>query len=144
MRLKKGQASNNFWFGEFKVSVDYPELASRIQIIEYQEKIISFLCDGILQPIRNYFGKTEVLSAVRSEELNKAVGGSNTSDHLYIPENKIWSCATDFSCEKSHPEKVFRWIIEQRLPFRQLIYYLDKILYTLQLIFLENRLSVKF
>jgi len=40
------------------------------------------LCDKVLQPVRDHFGKTvTVNSAYRSPESNAAVGGSKTSDH---------------------------------------------------------------
>jgi hypothetical protein len=40
------------------------------------------LCDKVLQPVRDHFGKTvTVNSAYRSPEANGAVGGSKTSDH---------------------------------------------------------------
>ena len=40
------------------------------------------LCDKVLQPVREHFGKSvTVNSAYRSPESNAAVGGSKTSDH---------------------------------------------------------------
>jgi hypothetical protein len=40
------------------------------------------LCDMVLQPVREHFGKSvTVNSAYRSPESNAAVGGSKTSDH---------------------------------------------------------------
>jgi hypothetical protein len=40
------------------------------------------LCDMVLQPVRDHFGKSvTVNSAYRSPESNAAVGGSKTSDH---------------------------------------------------------------
>lgn len=40
------------------------------------------LCDKVLQPVREHFGKSvTVNSAYRSPESNDAVGGSKTSDH---------------------------------------------------------------
>jgi hypothetical protein len=41
------------------------------------------LCDKVLQPVRDHFGKSvTVNSAFRSAESNAAVGGSRTSDHV--------------------------------------------------------------
>ncbi|MCH5235695.1 MAG: peptidase M15 [Muribaculaceae bacterium] len=41
------------------------------------------LCEEILQPIRNKFGKpVKVTSGYRSDALNTAIGGSKTSQHL--------------------------------------------------------------
>ena len=40
------------------------------------------LCDKVLQPVREHFGKSVIVnSAYRSPESNAAVGGSKTSDH---------------------------------------------------------------
>jgi hypothetical protein len=40
------------------------------------------LCDMVLQPVREHYGKSvSVNSAYRSPESNAAVGGSKTSDH---------------------------------------------------------------
>lgn len=40
------------------------------------------LCDKVLQPVREHYGKSvTVNSAYRSPESNAAVGGSKTSDH---------------------------------------------------------------
>jgi len=40
------------------------------------------LCENILQPVRNKYGKSiNITSGYRSPKLNKAIGGSTTSDH---------------------------------------------------------------
>jgi hypothetical protein len=46
------------------------------------EANLKALCEHVLQPIRNHYGKgVKVNSAYRSPESNAAVGGSKTSDH---------------------------------------------------------------
>ena len=41
------------------------------------------LCDKVLQPVRDHFGKTvTVNSGFRSSETNQATGGSKSSDHV--------------------------------------------------------------
>jgi zinc D-Ala-D-Ala carboxypeptidase len=46
------------------------------------EAHLKLLCDNILQPVRNHYGKgVKINSAYRSPESNAAVGGSKTSDH---------------------------------------------------------------
>ena len=43
---------------------------------------LRLLCEKVLQPVRDHFGKgVKVNSAYRSPESNAAVGGSKTSDH---------------------------------------------------------------
>ena len=39
------------------------------------------LAEHVLQPVRDHFGITTINSGYRGEELNKAVGGSSTSQH---------------------------------------------------------------
>ena len=48
------------------------------------DKVISnltTLCDMVLQKVRNSHGAVTITSCYRSPELNKAIGGSATSDH---------------------------------------------------------------
>ena len=43
---------------------------------------LKLLCENVLQPVREHFGKSvTVNSGYRSSESNAAVGGSKTSDH---------------------------------------------------------------
>jgi hypothetical protein len=49
---------------------------------EQATKNLRLLCEKVLQPVRDHFGKgVKVNSAYRSPESNAAVGGSKTSDH---------------------------------------------------------------
>lgn len=50
---------------------------------EYQLSKMKFLAETIFEPTRRHFGKPiKVSSFFRSEELNSAVGGSSTSQHV--------------------------------------------------------------
>ena len=49
---------------------------------EAETEALRLLCEKVLQPVRDYFGKgVKVNSGFRSSESNAAVGGSKTSDH---------------------------------------------------------------
>jgi hypothetical protein len=49
---------------------------------ETETENLRTLCEMVLQPVRDHFGKgVKVNSAYRSPESNAAVGGSKTSDH---------------------------------------------------------------
>lgn len=62
------------------------------------------LCENVMQPLRDWYGKPiNITSGYRSPKLNKAIGGSSTSDHCY-------GCAIDFTLPKEDYEKVFNWI----------------------------------
>lgn len=43
---------------------------------------LQLLCTNVLEPLRRRFGVIRVTSGYRSLELNKAVGGSRTSQHM--------------------------------------------------------------
>ena len=74
------------------------------------------LCDKVLQPVRDHFGKSvKISSGYRSPELNSspAVGGSKTSDHCK-------GMAVDFEIEGLSNPEVATWIMEN-LTYSQLI-----------------------
>jgi len=49
---------------------------------EAETESLRLLCENVLQPVRDHFGKgVKVNSGFRSPESNAAVGGSRTSDH---------------------------------------------------------------
>ena len=79
-----------------------------------QEEIrnLKLLVQKVLQPARNKFGVINVTSGYRSLEVNSAVGGSATSDHLF-------GRAADIQCEDM--AAVFNYI-RKYLPFKQLIW----------------------
>ena len=73
---------------------------------------LKLLAQKVLQPARNKFGVINVTSGFRSPEVNSAVGGSATSDHLH-------GRAADIQCEDM--ATVFNYI-RKYLPFKQLIW----------------------
>ena len=79
-----------------------------------QEEIrnLKLLVQKVLQPARNKFGVINVTSGYRSPEVNSAVGGSATSDHVH-------GRAADIQCEDM--ATVFNYI-RKYLPFKQLIW----------------------
>jgi len=50
-----------------------------MQVIENLQDLV----DNILQPLRDKFGAIAVTSGYRSPAVNKAIGGSTTSDHCH-------------------------------------------------------------
>lgn len=63
-----------------------------------------YLCQFILQPIRDEFGTIRVSSGFRSGSVNKAVGGSSTSQHRKGE-------AADIVPRKANIGAVYEWII---------------------------------
>lgn len=85
---------------------------------EQMENLVK-LIEHVLDPLREAYGKPiRVTSGYRSQELNKAVGGSATSDHLA-------GCAADIvgtPATKEENRYLFELIQSLHLPFKQLIW----------------------
>nr|UVY17005.1 MAG: Peptidase M15 [Bacteriophage sp.] len=79
------------------------------------EKNLTLLVENVLDPLRNLFGKPiTVNSGYRCPELNKAVGGSKTSDH-------VKGFAADITGgSKEENERLF-YLIKYNFNFKQLI-----------------------
>jgi len=74
------------------------------------------LCWGILEPIRNQFGKPVVVhSGFRGADLNVKVGGSKRSQHMQFG-------ACDFHIPGHTDEEVWKWVAKSGLPFGQVIW----------------------
>lgn len=75
---------------------------------------LRYLCLNVMQPLRDWYGKPiNITSGYRSPKLNKAIGGSTTSDHCL-------GRAIDFTLPKEDYQKVFSWI-KENCEFDQLI-----------------------
>lgn len=64
------------------------------------------LASTILQPIRDYWGGIWITSGFRGAEVNKAVGGSPTSQHCKGE-------AADFKPLEANIDVVFRWLVRE-------------------------------
>lgn len=82
------------------------------EIINNLEQLVRY----ILDPLREKYGKPiRVNGAYRCPELNKAVGGSKTSQHMVGQAADITVGTPDQN------KKLFQLIIDMNLPFDQLI-----------------------
>ena len=61
------------------------------------------LCENILQPVRDHFGRVKVTSGFRSPELCLAIGSSVNSQHAKAE-------AADFECVGVDNAELFDWI----------------------------------
>ena len=61
------------------------------------------LCENILQPVRDHFGRVKVTSGFRSPELCLAIGSSINSQHAKAE-------AADFECVGVDNAELFDWI----------------------------------
>lgn len=80
---------------------------------------LRLLCEKVLQPIREKYGKPIIVSSgFRCEKLNKAVGGSPTSEHRYGMAADFHSVSDTLSDNK----ELWDLIRTMNLNFGQLIY----------------------
>ena len=106
--------SKNFTLNELTKS----ETATRLDIDntpnDEQIESLRLLCENILQPVRDHFGKpVKISSGFRCSALNQATGGSATSDHC-----KGQAC--DFEIDGVPNPELAEWI-ETNLKYTQLI-----------------------
>lgn len=79
---------------------------------------VNGLIDNVLDPLREAYGKPiTVTSGYRCEALNKAVGGSKTSEHMKGMAADIVGTPNT----KSENKRLFNLVQELELPFTQLI-----------------------
>jgi zinc D-Ala-D-Ala carboxypeptidase len=68
-----------------------------------QMEKLKLLCENILQPVRDHFGRVTVTSCFRSPELCVKIGSSLNSQHTKAE-------AVDFECLGTSNAEVFDWI----------------------------------
>ena len=105
--------SNNFSLSEFTSSPTADRLGidntPNQEATDNLQELVTF----VLQPLRDRYGSITVTSGYRSPELNKAIGGSTTSDHCL-------GCAADFEIQSQDNRVMAQWIANN-LDFKQLI-----------------------
>ncbi len=76
---------------------------------------------NLLQPLRNHLGPIRISSGYRSKELNRAIGGSNKSQHSKGEAVDIQFWKEGQMCNK----EVYDWIIDNAVEFDQMINEFD-------------------
>lgn len=117
--------TNDFSLEEFRVSKEYPFLAAKIDFTK-EDIVKLFYLSTILQRERNIYGRIDILSGKRSDELNEKVEGAKNSDHLF----KGYSCASDFApkvfLEQLFP--IYKDIFDEyHYSIGEAIFYFDKV-----------------
>ena len=106
--------SRNFTLKEFTKSYTAIKLGIKNEPNEEQIENMKALCNNVLQPTRDYYGKpVNVSSGFRSFALNTRRSGSSTSDHCN-------GKAGDLDNEEDNPTLFF--YIKEHLDFDQLIW----------------------
>lgn len=119
MRPPNQRLSENFWLYECLVSRDHPQVAEKLNPSAYQIDCLKLLFESCWQPVRDKWGRIDMGSVFRSQELNLLVAGSDKSDHLI-------AAAGDGVPRKAWIWRVYRWIVRKNLPYRQCIWYKDR------------------
>lgn len=106
--------SNNFSLKEMTKSQTATRRGIDNDPGEEEQANLQQLCEQVLQKVRDHFGKpVTVTSGYRSPELNKAIGGSTTSDHCK-------GMAADIEIAGVPNYELAEWI-KDNCEFRQLI-----------------------
>ena len=113
MRLSK-----HFTLDEFLKSATATRLGIDNTPDEKVLNCIQALVDNVLEPLRAHYGRPIIItSGYRCPTLNKAVGGSSTSQHAIGQAVDIRSV----SDSREDNKELFDMIREMKLPFDQLI-----------------------
>jgi hypothetical protein len=112
-----------FRYSEFYRSAKYPRLAAGALFDQATIESIFFWVECCGDPFRQLHPKIRLctLSGVRGTVLNKKVHGSTDSDHL--ADATHYYSAVDLYSPDVSPASLLCLIIDQHLPYRQLIYY---------------------
>lgn len=105
-----------FSFEEFERSASAQRLNIDNSIPEDLKANVTALADAVLDPLREAWGKPiTVNSGYRCAELNRAVGGSPSSQHTK-------GMAADITTgNRADNRKLFQLIVDMKLPYDQLI-----------------------
>ena len=107
--------SKNFSLAEMTKSVTAKRLGIDNTPNEQQIEFLIELCENVLQPLRDKMGPILITSGLRVPKLNKAVGGSTTSQHCALN-----GAAADIDMDAKNAE-IFNYI-KDNLVFDQLIW----------------------
>ena len=87
------------------------------QHLENLQRIVT----NLLQPLRDELGPIRISSGYRSKELNRAIGGSNKSQHCKGEALDIQFWKEGQMCNK----EIYDWIIDNAIEFDQMINEFD-------------------
>ena len=113
-----GTISKNFSYHEFEASTVAKEkrINNTITSFRVRDALKNLVC-RLIQPVRDYAGASVfVNSGYRCIELNEAIEGSPTSQHPLGEAADIW-------CPIKTPYELACIVIENNLPFDQMILY---------------------
>jgi 4-hydroxy-3-methylbut-2-en-1-yl diphosphate synthase IspG/GcpE len=116
MRLSK-----NFALAEITHSNTAKRLGINNEPTETHLQNMQHLVDNILQPLRDSIGPIRISSGYRNPSLNRAIGGSRSSQHCkgQALDIQFWQRG------KMMNELIYEWILDSGLEFDQMINEFD-------------------
>ena len=113
--------SKNFSRAEIEHSNTAKRLGISNEMSEKHLENMQGLIDNLIQPMRDAIGPIRVTSGYRSPQLNRAIGGSRTSQHCkgQALDIQYWSGG------KMNNKIIYDWILDSGLEFDQIINEFD-------------------
>ena len=113
--------SKNFSRAEIEHSNTAKRLGISNEMSEKHLENMQRLIDNLIQPLRDAIGPIRISSGYRSPSLNRAIGGSNRSQH-----SKAEALDLQFWSEgKMNNKVIYDWILDSGLEFDQMINEFD-------------------
>jgi len=113
--------SKNFSRAEIEHSNTAKRLGISNEMSEKHLENMQRLIDNLIQPMRDALGPIRISSGYRSPSLNRAIGGSRTSQHCkgQALDLQFWEKG------KMNNKVIYDWILESDLEFDQMINEFD-------------------
>jgi len=113
--------SKNFTRAEIEHSNTAKRLGISNEISEEHLENMQHLINNLIQPIRDGIGPIRISSGYRNPELNRAIGGSSSSQHCKgeALDIQFWEMG------KMNNKVIYDWILASGLEFDQMINEFD-------------------
>lgn len=113
--------SKNFALSEITHSNTAKRLGIENEPTETHLQNMQHLVDDLLQPLRDAVGPIRISSGYRNPSLNRAIGGSRSSQHCkgQALDVQFWSKG------KMDNKVIYDWILQSKLEFDQMINEFD-------------------
>jgi len=113
--------SKNFALSEITHSNTAKRLGIDNEPTETHLQNMQHLVDNLLQPLRDAVGPIRISSGYRNPSLNRAIGGSSSSQHCkgQALDIQFWQMG------KMMNELIYEWILDSGLEFDQMINEFD-------------------
>jgi len=130
--------SKNFALSEITHSNTAKRLGIDNEPTETHLQNMQHLVDNLLQPLRDAVGPIRVSSGYRNPSLNRAIGGSRSSQHCkgQALDLQFWEMG------KMNNKVIYDWILKSGLEFDQMINEFDFAWIHISLVGVNNRNQV--